>query len=80
MIKNNVKIAVRSLFKQKVYTFINVVGLAVGIASCILIVLFIKNEFSYDRLFKDQDRIYLMSLEMQHLSLCGPFCSRALPF
>ncbi|MCS4435302.1 ABC transporter permease [Aquiflexum gelatinilyticum] len=63
MIKNNVKIAVRSLFKQKVYTFINVVGLAVGIASCILIVLFIQNEFSYDRFFKDQDRIYRMSLE-----------------
>ena len=63
MLKNNVKIAVRSLFKQKVYTFINVVGLAVGIASCILIVLFIRNEFSYDRFFKDQDRIYRMSLE-----------------
>ncbi|MCR9015345.1 ABC transporter permease [Aquiflexum gelatinilyticum] len=63
MIKNNVKIAVRSLFKQKVYTFINVLGLAVGIASCILIVLFIQNEFSYDRFFKDQDRIYRMSLE-----------------
>ena len=63
MLKNNVKIAVRSLFKQKVYTFINVVGLAVGIASCILIVLFIQNEFSYDRFFKDQDRIYRMSLE-----------------
>jgi putative ABC transport system permease protein len=63
MIKNNVKIAVRSLLKQKVYTFINIVGLAVGIASCILIVLFIQNEFSYDRFFKDQDRIYRMSLE-----------------
>jgi putative ABC transport system permease protein len=63
MLKNNVKIAFRSLLKQKVYTFINVLGLAVGIASCVLIVLFIQNEFSYDRFFKDQDRIYRMSLE-----------------
>jgi len=63
MIKNSIKIAFRSLFKQKVYTFINIIGLAVGIASCILIVLFIQNEFSYDKFFKDQDRIYRMSLE-----------------
>jgi putative ABC transport system permease protein len=63
MLKNNVKIAFRSLLKQKVYTFINVLGLAVGVASCVLIVLFIQNEFSYDRFFKDQDRIYRMSLE-----------------
>jgi putative ABC transport system permease protein len=63
MIKNNVKIAFRSLLKQKVYTFINVLGLAVGVASCVLIVLFIQNEFSYDKFFKDQDRIYRMSLE-----------------
>lgn len=63
MLKNNVKIAVRSLLKQKVYTFINILGLAVGVASCVLIVLFIQNEFSYDRFFKDHDRVYRMSLE-----------------
>ncbi|WP_373522168.1 ABC transporter permease, partial [Aquiflexum sp.] len=63
MIKNNVKIAMRSLLKQKVYTFINILGLAVGVASCVLIVLFIQNEFSYDKFFQDQDRIYRMSLE-----------------
>ncbi|WP_194776868.1 ABC transporter permease [Pararhodonellum marinum] len=63
MIRNNLKIAFRSLLKQKVYAFINVLGLAVGVASCVLIVLFIQNEFSYDKFFKDQDRIYRMSLE-----------------
>ncbi len=66
MFKNNLKIALRSLFKQKVYTFINVLGLAVGIASCLLIVLFIRNEFSYDKFFKDQDRIYRMVLERKY--------------
>ncbi len=66
MLKNNLKIAIRSLFKQKVYTFINLLGLAVGIASCLLIVLFIRNEFSYDKSVKDHDRIYRMVLERKY--------------
>lgn len=66
MFKNNLKIAIRNLFKQKVYTVINLLGLAVGIASCLLIVLFIRNEFSYDKFFKDQDRIYRMVLERKY--------------
>lgn len=63
MFKNNLKIALRSLFKQKIYTFINIMGLAVGVASCLLIVLFVRNEFSYDKFFDEHDRIYRMSLE-----------------
>lgn len=66
MFRNNFKIALRSLLKQKVYTFINVMGLAVGIASCLLIVLFVKSEFSYDKQFKDGDRIYRMVLERKY--------------
>lgn len=66
MLKNNLKIALRSLLKQKIYTIINVLGLAVGIASCLLIVLFIQNEFSYDKFFQDQDRIYRMVLERKY--------------
>ncbi len=66
MFKNNLKIALRSLLKQKVYTIINVLGLAVGIASCLLIVLFIKNEFSYDTFFTDHNRIYRMVLERKY--------------
>lgn len=66
MLKNNLKIALRSLLKQKVYTVINILGLAVGIASCMLIVLFIQNEFSYDKFFQDQDRIYRMVLERKY--------------
>jgi putative ABC transport system permease protein len=63
MFKNNLKIAIRNLTRQKIYSIINVLGLAVGIASCLLIVLFVKNEFSYDKYFKDSDRIYRMALE-----------------
>lgn len=66
MLKNNLKIALRSLLKQKVYTIINLLGLAVGIASCLLIVLFIQNEFSYDKFFADHDRIYRMVLERKY--------------
>lgn len=63
MIQNQFRIAFRNLLKQKVYTTINILGLVVGIASCILIVLFIQHEFSYDKFFRDYDRIYRMSLE-----------------
>ena len=66
MLKNNLKIALRSLLKQKIYTIINVLGLAVGIASCLLIVLFIQNEFSYDKFFQDHDHIYRMVLERKY--------------
>jgi len=66
MFKNNLKIALRSLLKQKVYTLINVLGLSVGIASCILIVLFVRNEFSYDTFFADKENIYRMVLERKY--------------
>src|SRR5258706_770975 len=66
MFKNNLKIALRNLFKQKAYTLINVLGLAVGVASCLLIVLFVRNEFSYDTFFNDHDRIYRMVLERKY--------------
>ena len=66
MFRNNLKIALRSLLNQKIYTLINVLGLAVGIASCLLIVLFIKNEFSYDKYFQNHDRIYRMVLERKY--------------
>ncbi|HRK53270.1 MAG TPA: ABC transporter permease [Cyclobacteriaceae bacterium] len=63
MLKNNFKLAIRSLLRQKGYTFINIVGLAVGIASCLLIALFVQNEFSYDKFYKDADQVHKMVLE-----------------
>ncbi len=66
MFKNNLKIALRSLLKQKVYTLINVLGLSVGITSCMLIVLFVRNEFSFDTFFADKERIYRMVLERKY--------------
>jgi putative ABC transport system permease protein len=66
MFRNNLKIALRSLLKQKIYTLINILGLSVGIASCILIVLFVRNEFSYDGFFADKENIYRMVLERKY--------------
>lgn len=58
MLKNYFKIALRSLLRHKATSFINIFGLAVGIASCLLILLFVQDELSYDRYNKDADRIY----------------------
>jgi len=58
MLKNYFKIAVRYLFKNKVYSLINVFGLAVGIGCCILIALYVHNEWSYDEFHSESDRIY----------------------
>ncbi len=57
MLKNYFKIALRNILKNKVYSFINIIGLAVGISACILIALYVINEESYDSFNKNADRI-----------------------
>ncbi len=66
MIKNYFKTAIRSLIKQKIYTAINVLGLAVSLCACLLIALYVQHEFSYDRFFPNADRIYKMVLERKY--------------
>ncbi len=58
MLKNYFKIAFRNLFKNKVYSSINIFGLAVGVACCILIALYVQNEWSYDEFHSKADRTY----------------------
>lgn len=58
MLRNYLKIAFRNLFKQKGYSFINISGLAVGIAVVTLITLWIQDELSYDKFNKKSDRVY----------------------
>ncbi|HWH62244.1 MAG TPA: ABC transporter permease, partial [Ginsengibacter sp.] len=60
MLKNYFKIALRNLYRNKAFSIINISGLTVGMASAILILLWIQNEISYDRFFKNTDRIYMM--------------------
>src|ERR1700710_1143233 len=66
MIRNYLKIAWRNLLKNKVHTFINVTGLSVGMAVAILIGLWIWDELSYDKYFKNYDRVVQV---MQHQTL-----------
>lgn len=58
MIRNYFKIAVRNLFKDSFYSFINIFGLSIGITTCLLILLYVNNELSYDKFHKDYERIY----------------------
>ncbi len=58
MFKNHFKIAIRQLFKNKTFSIINILGLAVGMAAFILLVLYIQNEISYDKFHAKKDRIY----------------------
>jgi len=58
MIKNYFKIAWRNLIKNKVYSSINMLGLAIGVSCCVLIMLFVRSEFSYDKFHSKADRIY----------------------
>ncbi len=58
MIKNYLKIALRNIKKYKAYSFINILGLAIGISCCLLILLFVQDELSYDRYHDKADRIY----------------------
>jgi putative ABC transport system permease protein len=57
MSKNHLKIAIRSLLRNKMFTAINIFGLAIGISTCLLIMLFVQNELSYDRFNEKADRI-----------------------
>lgn len=66
MFQNYIKVAFRSLTKQKVYSFINILGLSVGLASCLLIVMFVLDEFSYDKFHDKADRIYKVALERKY--------------
>lgn len=58
MLKNYFKIALRYFKRNKLYTTINVLGLSVGIAACLVISLIINYENSFDKFWKDKDQIY----------------------
>ena len=63
MFKNYFKIALRSIRKNKLYSFVNIIGLTTGITGCILIGLFIWNELSYDNFHINGDRIARITME-----------------
>ena len=61
MFGNYFAIAIRNIVRNKVHSFINIVGLALGLASFILIMLFVLDEISYEKFHLKADRIYRIS-------------------
>ncbi|RYZ53703.1 MAG: ABC transporter permease, partial [Chitinophagaceae bacterium] len=64
MFRNYMKIAFRNTWKNKGYSAINIFGLAAGLATCLLILLFVVDELSYDRFNEKADRIYRVDTEI----------------
>jgi putative ABC transport system permease protein len=64
MLKNYITIALNNLIKNKLYSTINIAGLAIGLAACIVIALYVRDQTSYDKQWKDSDRIYRVNYSM----------------
>ncbi|HUI29628.1 MAG TPA: ABC transporter permease [Candidatus Acidoferrales bacterium] len=78
MLKNYFKIALRNISKNKLFSFINIVGLAIGMACFILIMLWVKDELNYERYNKNADRICRVIWDMdgtQIFATPGPFAN-----
>ena len=66
MIRNYFKIAWRKLKKNRLYSFVNILGLTAGLASCLLIGLYLYNELTYDNFHQNADRIVRVTMEYNH--------------
>jgi len=65
MFRNYLKTAIRNLWKNKFYSSLNIVGLAAGLAICMVILLYVIDELSFDRYNKDADRIFRVNNEVK---------------
>ena len=68
MLKNYFKITLRNIRRNKTYSIINIIGLAVGMACFIFIALYVNYEFSYDKFHRDSNRIYRIDLNYDYTS------------
>ena len=68
MLANYVKVALRGILRSKSYSLINVAGLAAGMTCCLLILLFVRNEFSYDRFHENYHRIFRATQDWHYAS------------
>ncbi len=62
MFQNYLKIAIRNILKYKFFSAINVLGMTIGITSCLMLILYVSHELSYDQFHQDADRIYEVGL------------------
>jgi len=64
MIRNYLKIAVRNLTRNRIFSFINIAGLSLGLTCCMLIVLYTKDEVSFDRFHEHKDQLFRIKVTM----------------
>jgi len=71
MLRNYLMIAFRNIRKEKSFSLINVLGLAIGLAASILLILFIRSEFSYDQYHEKANQIFRVATEFHGHSHAG---------
>ncbi len=71
MLSNYIKIAVRNLSRNRLYSFINIAGLSVGIAACLMIYLWVQDELSFDAFHENADRIYRVERKVDFREIHG---------
>lgn len=79
MLKNYFKIALRNISRNKLYSFINIFGLAVGITACVLIFLYVKDELSYDKHHPDHERVFRVNTYVKLSGQNDNFAINAMP-
>jgi len=62
MLKNYYKVAIRNILKYKMFSAINILGMTIGVTSCLMIILYVTHELSYDTFHSDANRIYQVGL------------------
>jgi putative ABC transport system permease protein len=77
LFSNYFRIGLRKIKRQKIYSLINIAGLAVGLACCAVIILYVTNELSYDSFHQDADRIYRIAVH--RINIVGEFKFVATP-
>src|SRR6476620_5062822 len=80
MFKNYFKTAYRSLIRNRNYTIINIAGLAVGIAVCMMIFIIIQFQTSFDIFHAKKDRIFRVLTEYHHADAPDAFYGKGIPF
>lgn len=66
MVKNNFKMAYRNMMRHKFYSLLNLSGLAISLAVCVFIAIYVKDELSFDKHFEDSDRIYRVATHIKY--------------
>ncbi|MEE8254880.1 MAG: ABC transporter permease, partial [Nitrosomonadaceae bacterium] len=79
MLKNYLKITIRNLNRQKMYSFITISGLAIGLACCLMIYMYVRHELSFDKYHKDVDRIHRIPTIVKTGSVEKPFARGLTP-